>query len=664
MTANTADVIHGSPTAQSQLPSERGTRQRWRGVVAAVTVDILVWFVLWRVAIPGEEAQTVSMLVATLPWFLVAAAREYAGLPRKLPKADYFYLVTLMITLACVRGGAFALLTRCFALPSGLVIALLSLMGMVTAFWSMRGWATLSPVRHENPAAWWPRVAWAGVALFFVLRLLFLGHPELIPEEAYYWLYAKHLALGYLDHPPMVAWLIAGGTRIFGENEFGVRIGALLCWIVTAYYVWRLADEMFDRSTASVAVLLCSALPFFFGVGLTTAPDSFLVAAWCGALYYLRRATLYGEGNAWLAMGVAVGFGLLSKYSIVLIGGTAAIMVLVHAPARRWLVRPHLYIGALMAVALFAPVIYWNATHDWASFAFQGSRRFEMPSHFSVHDYLLDIVVLLTPVGLLGVLDFMSTRMRVRDGAGVPHRPGDRLFVAAGMFVPFAVFLLYSIKHKTKLNWSGPAYIVLLPCLASQLLVMRETMRSRLGRFVAIAWAPTLAILAVLYGVILLYFGIGIPGLGYSEYSRRFVGWKNLTAQVVTLADQKEKTTGERPLIVALDKHTIASELLFYSAAFNRSPGVPEEQITSRNIFGRDALMFNFWDRELKPAQRSFILVAQSENDLRDASVTPFFDQFGEITPLTPRRNGRDAGRYFYRFAQGYRPDVLRSGAK
>jgi dolichol-phosphate mannosyltransferase len=52
--------------------------------------------------------------------------------------------------------------------------------------------------------------------------------PELLPEEAYYWNYSRHLDIGYLDHPPMVAWLIRLGTMVFGQNEFGVRIGTAL----------------------------------------------------------------------------------------------------------------------------------------------------------------------------------------------------------------------------------------------------------------------------------------------------------------------------------------------------------------------------------------------------------------------------------------------------
>ena len=69
-----------------------------------------------------------------------------------------------------------------------------------------------------------------------------------MPEEAYYWNYAQHLDIGYLDHPPMVGWLIAAGTAVFGDTEFGVRIGALCCGAVAGFFTYRLTREMFGAA--------------------------------------------------------------------------------------------------------------------------------------------------------------------------------------------------------------------------------------------------------------------------------------------------------------------------------------------------------------------------------------------------------------------------------
>ncbi len=103
------------------------------------------------------------------------------------------------------------------------------------------------------------RVAAIGVVAYvLVLRLLFLGLADLLPEEAYYWNYAQHLDIAYLDHPPMVAWLIWAGTSVFGDNELGVRIGAYLGWFATAYFSFRLANNLFGKSAAFVTNSPCA----------------------------------------------------------------------------------------------------------------------------------------------------------------------------------------------------------------------------------------------------------------------------------------------------------------------------------------------------------------------------------------------------------------------
>ena len=87
-------------------------------------------------------------------------------------------------------------------------------------------------VNPPSPDVRW-RVASVGIVAFAVLlRLIYLGTAELIPDEAYYWNYAQHMDLSFYDHPPMVAWLIWLGTAIFGNTEFGFG-SALCCGLIT-----------------------------------------------------------------------------------------------------------------------------------------------------------------------------------------------------------------------------------------------------------------------------------------------------------------------------------------------------------------------------------------------------------------------------------------------
>ena len=249
------------------------------------------------------------------------------------------------------------------------------------------------PVRFRAMMSHWA-LPFGVVAYVLALRLLYLGLPELLQEEAYYWNYAKHLDIGYLDHPPMVAWTIWVSTRLLGDSEFAVRIGAFVWWFVAAGFSFALTKSFFDRSAALFALLLLSIAPFFFMSGFVMTPDAPLTAFWSGALYFLSRALIDERRQAWWGAGVCIGLGMLSKYTIVLLWPATLMFLLVNRRLRSTLSRPEPYLAVLIAGLLFAPVILWNANHEWVSFAFQGPRRVQEPFQFSTHKLLLEMLLL------------------------------------------------------------------------------------------------------------------------------------------------------------------------------------------------------------------------------------------------------------------------------
>jgi 4-amino-4-deoxy-L-arabinose transferase-like glycosyltransferase len=85
---------------------------------------------------------------------------------------------------------------------------------------------------------------WGILVYVLALRFVFLGSLNLFPEEAYYWNYAQHLDIGYLDHPPMVAWVIWIATSLAGNTEFAVRIGAFLSWFVALWFCFQLTRNL------------------------------------------------------------------------------------------------------------------------------------------------------------------------------------------------------------------------------------------------------------------------------------------------------------------------------------------------------------------------------------------------------------------------------------
>lgn len=495
-------------------------------------------------------------------------------------------------------------------------------------------------------------LATALVVGMFALRLAFLGQLELIPEEAYYWLYSQHLAPGYLDHPPMVGWLIALGTRLFGHGELGVRIGALASWCVAAVFLFRLGCELYDRERAWLAVGLFSILPIFAGVGYTISPDSPLFAAWSAALYFLYRAAIRDQTAAWYWLGCAVGLGMLSKYTVVLIAPIALLVLLLNRGSRHWLFARQPYVAALIALVIFSPVLFWNATHEWASFVFQGPRRMAEPTRFALHRFIIDLLTLVTPTAAVASVVVLQELWRRRRGDdGDPRAATRAIFVGCASLVPILVFGTLSLRHAGKLNWSAPAFLPLLPSLADQIASFRAEGAPRWRALLHASWRPTFAVLAVGYLLVLAYLGPGLPFIGYSAHSRRFLGWESLARQVVAINDQLAAQTGRRAVIVGMDKNDVPSELAFYARTVR--PGVGEE-VVGRTPFGVEGLMFEFWDRQVPLEGRDVILVARDQAALRHALVEPYFQSMDAPQQLMVTRHGKPVGPYHYRVGRHF----------
>ncbi|MEO6947694.1 MAG: glycosyltransferase family 39 protein, partial [Nitrobacter sp.] len=213
------------------------------------------------------------------------------------------------------------------------------------------------------------------VLALVALRLICAALTPLTFDEAYYWTWSKHLAGGYYDHPPMVAIVIRLGTMIAGDTEFGVRLVSILLALPMSFAVYRATLLLFDsaRAAASATVLLNVMLMVAAGTLIVT-PDAPLMAASSVVLLCLAELLVTGRGAWWLAVGATVGAALVSKYTALFFGPVILIWLLVVPELRRWLKSPWPYLGGLVALAIFSPVLIWNADHHWVSFAKQFGR--------------------------------------------------------------------------------------------------------------------------------------------------------------------------------------------------------------------------------------------------------------------------------------------------
>jgi len=106
------------------------------------------------------------------------------------------------------------------------------------------------------------RIVW-GIVLLLLLRFVSAATINLSPQEAYYWNYSIHPDLSYLDHPPMVAWVIRAGTLLLGKSEIGVRIGGLCLVVVSTWLISALGRLWFSRRAGLWAALLFAVIPVY-----------------------------------------------------------------------------------------------------------------------------------------------------------------------------------------------------------------------------------------------------------------------------------------------------------------------------------------------------------------------------------------------------------------
>jgi hypothetical protein len=212
---------------------------------------------------------------------------------------------------------------------------------------------------------------WLFLTSITIFRLLLVDRFGLGVDESHYLLYSRHLAWGYFDHPPMVAFL-AALTTLFGDSVFWVRLGPIICSTASLIILRYLALALYrDERIALWAVLLLQVMPYQHLLMVGLLPDATLNIFWCGTLLAVWRAMNSGKWAIWILTGLLFGGALLSKYHAVLLALCLLGYFITSTNHRFWLKKIQPYVAALIGLIVFIPNIIWNARHDWISYSYQ-----------------------------------------------------------------------------------------------------------------------------------------------------------------------------------------------------------------------------------------------------------------------------------------------------
>jgi dolichol-phosphate mannosyltransferase len=452
------------------------------------------------------------------------------------------------------------------------------------------------------------RVVW-GIVLLLLLRFVSAATINLSPQEAYYWNYSIHPDLSYLDHPPMVAWVIRAGTLLLGKSEIGVRIGGLWLVVVSTWLINALGRLWFSRRAGLWAALLFQVIPVYFIYGMIITPDVPLICFWLLTIYLVSIAVLKDRPSAWYCAGAALGFAMLSKYTALFLVPSALLFLIADRAHRKWLLRKEPYLAFFLSLVIFSPVILWNYQHQWASFAFQFGRRLLGEDHpipgleisHARHSLIKFLGIQLgaifpTFLAVLVLSFAVALYFTIKD-------QGSRwkfcLFFSFPILVFFAV---YSIDLTVNANWPLPGYLALL--IAAH--TCYRYLRFKSGQRFKIAQRKMLVFSLygspVLYVLALFHLALVIP---FVPVNKSFTGWRELGKTVerekATIETEKDKTT----FILGMDRYNITSELAFYMQDF--------EDVFSRKLLGKNALGFEFWDSRVPLPGSNAVAVDDAE---------------------------------------------------
>jgi 4-amino-4-deoxy-L-arabinose transferase-like glycosyltransferase len=284
------------------------------------------------------------------------------------------------------------------------------------------------------------------------LRVIYASLIDLRTDEAYYWTWSKENVLSFLDHPPMIAWFIRFGTAIFGDTNFGVRFAGILAMLVTQLLLADIVRRVTHDVRAVVLAVLMPEAALYYGLLMAkVSPDVALIPFAVAMVWALIRLNESGDARWWLAAGVFAGLALLSKFTAVMLIPAVLAFTLVPDWRRRWLFSPYPWLAALIAVALFLPVLIWNAGHDWASFRFQFVRA------TATHEWSLRTVgdFIGLQFGLVGFILLPVVLSGLGFTAWRGYRRGDAvaILLSTAVIVPFAYFFWKSLTLRVGDTW-------------------------------------------------------------------------------------------------------------------------------------------------------------------------------------------------------------------
>jgi 4-amino-4-deoxy-L-arabinose transferase-like glycosyltransferase len=411
------------------------------------------------------------------------------------------------------------------------------------------------------------------VAAVTLLRIvaLWLSPLELYPDEAQYWWWAQTPDIGYFSKPPLIAWIIGATTALFGDHEWAIRLAMPLLHAAASLLLYGIARETYPKATmiafwSALAYLTVPGVSYSATLASTDAP---LLFFWALALFAFLKAEQSADWRWPLLCGAALGLGVLSKYAMLFFLIGVALACLMSPRARKFVLSGRGFVAGLAALAIVAPNMMWNVSHDFATLAhIRANAAWTRASFSPLH--LLGFVAgqfgVFGPVLMAAWLAALWRIARARRQA-----EAGEIVLCAFSAPSLVLITVQSFVVDANANWAATAYVAAVPLAVAEILAHWP----RIWLWISFALHGALLLLLT----VILVVPSAAEHLGVANVFKRETGWSMLAGAVSAEAARGDYTA------IASDNRSVTAELLYYLGPRGRSVRIWDPDTTNHNHF-------------------------------------------------------------------------------
>lgn len=492
----------------------------------------------------------------------------------------------------------------------------------------------------------------------FALHSVFIVIPPLNGDEALFWEWSRHLALGYYSHPPMTAWAIAAVDSVFGTSKYTIRLTALILHILTLMIVFRMAKDLKrDGRFALVCCVIYALMPISVILGSLITTDCSLIFFWASAAYCTKKAVIDDRKWYWGGAGIAAGGMLLTKFLSFPFFPSVFLFLIFSSKYRKQLLTIYPYLSFLLAIIITGPFLYWNSENNWLTFQFNfvarhGNIGFEWQKPFIYlgGQLLSASPVFFSAILVAGVL-FVGSGLtgKIASNRGGSSRDGV-IFYSWLVMVPIVFFFLQSFVVRIGAHWPGAIYSVAAVVLGAWLyqcggMTIHATIRK--VRLYWIGIGGTLLVSIPLAAVAIQPKLLPDRYIYTSPIDRKqpigaqYFGWVEVGQRIAELRDKWES----RPegFFLSTNNYAVASLLDFYTPGFADFVFVGH---TLDKLHGKEFLM---WENGRKKLGANTIYVVDRPLKRRTRQMlSRYFEEIRELPNLEIKDESGRILRIFY----------------